>query len=164
MAENNQVPQAGKEKTAADEKIQLTCFMIDELLCGLDIKWVQEINRDLGLTRVPLSPDYVVGIMNLRGRIVTVINLGKKLGLSPCKMGGKSRVIIVDRDDEYIGLLVDGIKDVVTISVAEITPPPANIDIEKGTFFSGACKLGDALISILDVEAVLAAEKKGENG
>ena len=164
MAGNNQVPQAGMEKSVAGDTIQLACFIIDELLCGIDIKWVQEINRKLALTQVPLSPDYVVGIMNLRGRIVTVINLGKKLGLAPCSMGGKSRVIIVDRDDEYIGLLVDGIKDVVTISATQITPPPANIDLKKGTFFSGACKLEDALISILDVEAVLTAEKKGENG
>ena len=164
MAGNNQVPQAGMEKSVAGDTIQLACFIIDELLCGIDIKWVQEINRKLALTQVPLSPDYVVGIMNLRGRIVTVINLGKKLGLAPCSMGGKSRVIIVDRDDEYIGLLVDGIKDVVTISATQITPPPANIDLKKGTFFSGACKLEDALISILDVEEVLTGEKKGENG
>jgi purine-binding chemotaxis protein CheW len=164
MAGNNQVPQAGMGKSVAGDTIQLACFIIDELLCGIDIKWVQEINRNLELTQVPLAPDYVVGIMNLRGRIVTVINLGKKLGLAPCSMGGKSRVIIVDRDDEYIGLLVDGIKDVVTISASEITPPPANIDVDKGIFFSGACKLDDALISILDVGAVLAEEKKGENG
>ncbi|MEA3240016.1 MAG: chemotaxis protein CheW [Pseudomonadota bacterium] len=163
MSGNNQTLQTGVEKAAAEDTIQLSCFVIDELLCGIDIKWVQEINRNLELTQVPLSPDYVLGIMNLRGRIVTVINLGKKLGLTPCKMGGKSRVIIVDRDDEYIGLLVDGIKDVVTIAVSQITPPPANIDLKKGTFFSGACKLEGALISIMDVEAVLAAER-GENG
>ncbi|MEA2108962.1 MAG: chemotaxis protein CheW [Pseudomonadota bacterium] len=167
MSGNNQTPQTVEVKAAAaaaEDTIQLACFVIDELLCGVDINWVQEINQNLAVTQVPLSPDYVLGIMNLRGRIVTVINLGKKVGLAPCKIGDKSRVIIVDRDDEYIGLLVDGIKDVVTISVSEITHPPANIDIDKGTFFSGACKLGDALISILDVEAVLAEEKKGEKG
>ena len=82
MAENNQTLQTGEEKVAAEDTIQLACFVIDELLCGIDIKWVQEINRNLELTQVPLSPDYVVGIMNLRGRIVTVINLGKKLGLA----------------------------------------------------------------------------------
>ncbi len=163
MAGNNQTSQAEAGKPAADDAMQLACFIIDELLYGIDIKWVQEINRNLDLTQVPLSPDYVVGIMNLRGRIVTVINLGKKLGLTPCSMGGKSRVIIVNYDDEYIGLLVDGIKDVVTIVASQITPPPANIDIQKGTFFSGACKLQDSLISILDVGAVL-TEKKGENG
>ena len=164
MVEKNQPLQTGAEKSAADETIQLACFVIDELLCGIDIKWVQEINRNLKLTQVPLAPDYVLGIMNLRGRIVTVINLGKKLGLAPCAMGGKSRVIIVDRDDEYIGLLVDGIKDVISIAGSQITPPPANIDVQKGAFFSGACKLENALISILDVDAVLAEEKKGENG
>ena len=164
MVEKNQLLQTGAEKSAADETIQLACFVVDELLCGIDIKWVQEINRNLKLTQVPLAPDYVLGIMNLRGRIVTVINLGKKLGLVPCAMGGKSRGVIVDRDDEYIGLLVDGIKDVISIAGSQITPPPANIDVQKGTFFSGACKLENALISILDVDAVLAEEKKGENG
>jgi purine-binding chemotaxis protein CheW len=164
MAGNNQISQAEVRKPEADDAMQLACFMIDELLYGIDIKWVQEINRNLDVTQVPLSPDYVLGIMNLRGRIVTVINLGKKMGFAPCKMGGKSRVIIVDHHDEYIGLLVDGIKDVVIINASQITPPPANIDVNKGTFCSGACKLQDALISILDVEAVLAEEKKRENG
>ncbi len=164
MSVNNQVSETGLEKAETGNMTQLACFVIDDLLCGIDIKWVQEINRNLELTQVPLAPDYVVGIMNLRGRIVTVINLGKKLGLSPCTMGSKSRVIIVDREDEYIGLLVDGIKDVVTIDASRITPPPANIAIDKGTFFSGAYKSQDSLISILDVEMVLVEESKGENG
>ncbi len=164
MAGNNQMQQDGMGSPAVDDVAQLACFVIGDLLCGIDIKWVQEINRNLELTQIPLAPDYVVGIMNLRGRIVTVINLGKKLGLPPCQMGAKSRVIIVDRNDEYIGLLVDGIKDVVNIDVSQITPPPANIDVDKGTFFSGASKLQDSLVSILDVEMVLAEESKGENG
>ena len=164
MAGNNQELQAGIGSPAVDDARQLACFVIGDLLCGIDIKWVQEINRNLKLTQVPLAPDYVVGIMNLRGRIVTVINLGKKLGLPPCHMGTKGRVIIVDRNDEYIGLLVHGIKDVVNIDVSQITPPPANIAVDKGTFFSGACKVQDSLVSILDVKMVLAEENKGENG
>lgn len=138
--------------------LQLACFKIDELLCGVDISCVQEINRKLEATQVPLAADYVIGIMNLRGRIVTVINLGKKLGLRPCRMGGKSRVIIINRDEEYVGLLVDSIRDVMTVKATEIVAPPANIDGTNGRFFAGACRLQNELISVLDVESVLADE------
>ncbi|MBW1644760.1 MAG: chemotaxis protein CheW [Deltaproteobacteria bacterium] len=151
-------PHAGEASEFGDDSLQLCCFFLGDLLCGIDICWVQEINRNLSLTQVPLAPEYVMGIMNLRGRIVTVINLGRKLGLTPGTLGGRSRVIIVNHREEYIGLLVDRIDDVLTIDSRDIAPPPANMEDRKGKYFTGACKKGHELISILDVEAVLVEE------
>jgi purine-binding chemotaxis protein CheW len=150
----------GRQSGGGDavETLQLACFLIDELLCGVDISRVQEINRRLVATQVPLAADYVIGIMNLRGRIVTVINLGKKLGLAPCRMGAKSRVVIINQNEEYVGLLVDRIRDVVTVKATDIAPPPANIGGTSGRFFAGACRVQNELISVLDVESVLADE------
>ena len=137
---------------------QIACFLVDDLLLGVDINLVQEINQNLAITQVPLSRDYIVGIMNLRGRIVTVINLGKKLGLSSCQLDAERRVIIVNLEDEYIGLLVEQIKEVVTLANQDIVPPPSNIEGNKAHYFTGAYRHRDELISILDVKAILAEE------
>lgn len=146
---------------SGDDTFQIACFSVDDLLCGVDINWVQEISQNLAVTRVPLVPlvpDYVIGIMNLRGRIVSVINLGKKLGLSPCQLGIQSRVIIVNWEDEYIGLLVERIKEVVTLAKQDIAPPPSNLEGNKARYFTGAYRHRDELISILDVKAVLTGD------
>ena len=150
-------PQENKNEVD-DEILQLCCFFLGDLLCGINIQWVQEINRNLTLTRVPRSQNYVTGIMNLRGRIVTVINLGRKLELATSEIGNQSRVIIINHLGEYIGLLVDKIDDVVTVNNQDIAPPPANIENQKGKYFTGAYQKQNELISILDVEAVLAEE------
>ena len=115
------------EKTTQDDLLQLSLFYLDDTLCGININQVQEINEDLTITKVPLSPDYVMGIMNLRGQIITVINLAMKIGLSPSTITPVSRVVIVSSNGEYIGLLVDKIADVITIPKNKIAESPANI-------------------------------------
>jgi len=123
---------------------------------GINILKVQEINKNPTITTVPRSREFIVGVMNLRGRIVTVIDLAKKLGLSFTVPGRENRMIIVNSQDEYIGLLVDRIGDVVPVATEKAEPPPVNIDGILGSFTEGVLKTGAGLIGILDVEAVLA--------
>jgi purine-binding chemotaxis protein CheW len=134
---------------------ELSTFYIGDALCGMDILKIQEINKSLEMTSVPQAPEYVRGILNLRGQIVTVIDLGKKLGLSSTKMGHETRNIIVDSNSEYIGLLVDKIGDVERTEWNEIEPPPANIGGVKGKYFEGVFKTEGVLVGILNVEEVL---------
>jgi purine-binding chemotaxis protein CheW len=94
--------------------VELATFYVGTSLCGMDILKVQEINKLVEMTVVPQAPDYVMGILNLRGQIVTIIDLGKKLGLSSTEMSPDTRNIIVNSKGEYIGLLVERISDVVT--------------------------------------------------
>jgi len=89
-----------------NDGVELATFYVGDALCGMDILRVQEINKQLEITTVPRAPDFVRGIMNLRGQIVTIIDLGKKLGLGETGVNGKTRNIIVNSGDEYIGLLV----------------------------------------------------------
>lgn len=138
--------------------MELAAFHVGKALCGLDILKIQEINKLMEMTSVPQAPDYVRGILNLRGQIVTAIDLGKKLGLSSTKETSESRNIIVSSQGEYIGLLVDSIDDVVRISRNMITPPPANIKDVQGKFFAGVCKMEKSLIGILNIEKVLMDE------
>lgn len=138
--------------------VQMSCFYVGSALCGIDINIIQEMNKQMEMTRVPQAPPYVLGIMNLRGRIVTIIDLGRKLGLSPSKVTETSRIIIVNSRDENIGLLVDKITDVVTAKWEDVEPTPANIKGVKGKYFQGVYKSAKDLIAILNVEDVLIDE------
>jgi len=93
--------------------------------------------------------------MNLRGKIITIIDLGKKLGLSPAALSKDNRNIIVDSKDEQIGLLVDRINDVLIADSSKIETAPANLGGVQGVYFSGVLKTDTALIGILNIEEVL---------
>ena len=139
--------------------MELATFYVGEALCGMDILKVQEINKLMEMTKVPQAPHYVMGILNLRGQIVTIIDLCKKLGLPSTDVNDESRNIIVSSKGEHIGLLTERISDVVGIDWEKVEPPPANIGGVQGRFFKGVLKTEDRLIGILDVEEVLKDEQ-----
>jgi purine-binding chemotaxis protein CheW len=141
-----------------DGSVELATFYVGEALCGMDILKIQEINKLMEMTSVPQAPDHVMGILNLRGQIVTVIDLGKRLGLATLEIDEVSRNIIVNSRGEHIGLLVSKIGDVVEASWEKVEPPPANIGGVQGAFFQGVFKTENRLIGILDVEKVLQEE------
>jgi purine-binding chemotaxis protein CheW len=141
-----------------NDTVELASFFVGEALCGMDILKVQEINKLIEMTRVPQAPEYVLGILNLRGEIVTIIDLGKKLGLKSTELNHKTRNIIVNSNSEHIGLMVEQISDVVQAEWEKVEPPPANIGNVQGKYFTGVFKTEDRLIGILDVEKVLKEE------
>ncbi|MBW1899083.1 MAG: chemotaxis protein CheW [Deltaproteobacteria bacterium] len=139
-----------------DSKVlELATFFIGDALCGIDILNIQEINRHMEATWVPQAPDYVIGILNLRGRIVSIIDLGKKLGLSPIKKSKNSRNIIIQSQDEQLGFMVDRISDVLLAEIDKIEPAPANIGGLQGRYFKGVFKTKNSLIGILDIDEAL---------
>ena len=138
--------------------VELASFFVGEALCGMDILKVQEVNKLIEMTRVPQAPEYVLGILNLRGEIVTIIDLGKKLGLKSTELNHKTRNMIVNSNGEHIGLMVEQISDVIQAEWEKIEPPPANIGEVQGKYFTGVFKTEDRLIGILDVEKVLEEE------
>ena len=142
-------------KDSSSKHIEFATFYVGGALCGIDILNIQEINKNFEITKVPQASDYVEGILNLRGRIVTIIDLGKKLGLKPSTKEKDNRNIIVNSDDEHIGLLVDSISDVVQAPKRDIEPAPSNIGGVKGKFFQGVLKTEAQLIGILDIDEVL---------
>ncbi|BCO09004.1 chemotaxis protein CheW [Desulfolithobacter dissulfuricans] len=144
--------------------LELATFYVGDALCGMDILKVQEINKLMEMTRVPQAPSYVTGILNLRGQIVTIIDLGKKLGLDETSLGDDPRNIIVNAPGEHIGLLVRQISDVVMANPDKIEPAPANMSGIQGNFFTGVYKTDNKLIGILDVEEVLKMENESRTG
>lgn len=139
----------------AAEELELATFLIGTSLIGIDIKQVQEINRNLQLTRVPQAAAEVRGVVNLRGDVVTVLDLRVIFGLAPIAIDRNSRNIIVADAEERIGLLVDGIADVVHVTADQIDAPPANLCHVSGRFFRGVHQLENDLLLILDTQRVL---------
>ena len=141
---------------AQDKNIQISTFYLGDTLCGIDIELVQEINGDLSFTPVPLADDYVLGIMNLRGQIVTVIDQSRKIGFPPVKITKESRVIIVRSAGEHIGVVVDRVKEVVTVPRSMVSKPPSNIKGTQGKFFSGVIQTDKHdLLALLNIDEIL---------
>ncbi len=135
---------------------QFITFKIDDNLMGIEIVNVQEINSVLDITPVQQAPDYVLGLINLRGSTVTVFDLGIRLGLNQRKITNESKNIILKK--ETVGLLVDQIGDVVEARQNEIQPPPANIKGIKDKFVAGIIRLQDDLLILLSAEKILQYE------
>jgi len=133
----------------------LAVFRVGGYMCGLLISSIQEINKNLLLTPVHEAPDYVRGIINLRGNIVTVIDLRRKLGLESVPLQASTRNVIVKLDREMVGLLVDSVDDIVEVEKGNIRPTPAHLAKELGNAFEGVIPLGDELVAILELNYLL---------
>ncbi len=134
---------------------QYTTFFVGDLLLGLSISRVREINRHLDVTVVPHAPDFVLGVINLRGDVVTVLDLASIIGLPRREVTRNSRNVVIHWEDQLVGLAVDRIADIVAISPEEITPPPANIGAADGRFFRGVHTTDDEIIVLLALDEFL---------
>lgn len=137
---------------------ELAVFRVGDMLCGIDISTVQEINKHLEMTTVYHAPRYVRGVLNLRGQIVTVIDLRNKFGLPSAEIHEEMRVVIVRSGGENIGFLVDGVDDVVIADPRELEPPPSNLGGISGDYFTSIYKTEDGLVALLDIEEILRKE------
>ena len=144
--------------TAIADGLEFATFYVGDLLIGTNILQVEEINRHLDLTPVPHAPVHVQGVINLRGEVVTVMDLRTILGLPRGEVTKDSRNVVVTSKGEQIGLLVDRIADVVRAATDHIDRPPANVNGVDGRFFRGVYKLDAELMVVLDIDAVLAVD------
>jgi purine-binding chemotaxis protein CheW len=135
------------------ENRQFVTFLIGEHLLGIDVRQVREINRVVETTPVPPAPDYVRGLINLRGQVVTVLDIGVRLGLSPLSITPDTHNVILKADN--LGLLVDAIGDVETVPLDEIEPPPANLGGLEDELIEAVVKLQGELLVILSASKVL---------
>lgn len=135
--------------------LELATFTVGEALCGMDILQIQEINKIMHRTPVPQAPDYVLGVLNLRGKIVTIIDLAKKLGLGDTASSDQARNIIVNCFDGSGGLLVSRIGDVIQVQSDTKEKAPANMRGIEGKYISGVFKTDTQLIGLLNINKVL---------
>jgi purine-binding chemotaxis protein CheW len=143
-------------RTAPSLERQLTTFRLGDLLLGIDIRCIREINRVIAITPVPDAPPQITGVVNLRGEVVTVVDLRTVLELPPAEITPRTRLMIVQSDEEAIGLLVDRVADVATVQDGDEEPLPANVGGIDSRYFTGVYRVGSDLLVVLDVAAALA--------
>ena len=131
---------------------QFCTFYLDKLLFGVALKGVQEVLRSLEMTKVPLAPAVVSGLINLRGQIVTAVDLRQQLALGPRPLGMPVMNVIVRSDDGAVSLLVDEIGDVVEVDESTFEPTPETLRGKARTMILGVYKLNDRLMHVLDTE------------
>ncbi len=130
---------------------QLATFWLDGDLYGVEVAHVQEVLKSQGLTRVPLAPVAVAGLINLRGQVVTAIELRERLGRPARPAGTEAVVIVVRLHGEAVSLLVDSIADVVDVDLRDFEAPPDTLDGSARELIRGAYKLDGHLLLALDV-------------
>ncbi|MFZ5952557.1 MAG: chemotaxis protein CheW [Candidatus Rifleibacteriota bacterium] len=130
-------------------------FIVDDRLYGLTTDLVREVVRIGEITPVHHAPDFIVGIMNLRGRIVTIIDLGKKIGLNQIEIGQHSRIFIAEWQQEQIGLLVDKVGEVVPFDEACLLPVPENLPAFQAVTLKGVFHSDKMLVGLLSLDAIL---------
>jgi purine-binding chemotaxis protein CheW len=130
---------------------QLATFWLDGDLYGVEVEHVQEVLRSQSITRVPLAPPAVAGLINLRGQVVTAIELRERLGRPARPADTEAVVIVVRLHGEAVSLLVDSIADVVDVDVRDFEAPPDTLDGAARELIRGAFKLDGHLLLALDV-------------
>jgi len=133
-------------------------FMVGGLCLGIEVSTMREVLRAQTLTRVPRAPREVRGLMNLRGQIVTAVDLAARLRLPRGERPAAAMNVIVQTQDGPVSLLVDEIGDVVEVGAPEAEPPPANLMPEVRELISQVYKLRDGLLLLLNVEKTVMAE------
>ena len=140
---------------------QLCTFHVDSLYLGVDVMEVQEVIRYQEMTAVPLAPEVVRGLINLRGQIVTALDLRRMLALAPLEGELPTNVVIRDGADEAVSLLVDQIGDVVDTDEADFEPVPPTLSGPARELVLGAYKLPHALLLVLDTQRVQSTQRSG---
>jgi len=139
----------------SEQILQLVTFTLEKEEYAVDILSVQEINRITEITKVPNAPDYVEGVINLRGKVIPVVNLRKKFGLNFRETDDSSRVIIMDIQGVTYGLAVDSVLEVLRIPANIVEPPPPMASSMSSMFIKGIAKLENRLIILIDIDKFL---------
>lgn len=141
--------------TAPDRRLQFCSFYLNSDLFGIDVLRVQEVMRQTAATPVALAPQVVTGLMNLRGSIVSCIDLRLRFGMPPAPSGTESVQVITHTDDGLVSFLVDRIGDVLEPTHAAFEPPPGSMRPEKRMLIDGIYKLDGCLLTIINVNEVV---------
>ena len=148
------------EKEFSSKEMQLVIFKIGKEEFGVPISEVREIVRLIPITPVPRAPDFVEGVVNLRGQILAIIDLAKRLNLAPSPRSDKSRIIVVEFEGNIIGMIVDEVMEVLRLSSDNIDKAPELITTEiHEEYLKGVGKFGERLLILIDLARVFSPEE-----
>ena len=146
----------------ADPILQWVTYQLEDEVYGINVMQVQEVLRITEIAPVPGAPSYVLGIINLRGSVVTVIDTRSRFGLMPKETDDLSRIIIVEVNGNVIGMLVDSVAEVVYLHQSEIDTAPSVSSDDSSRFIQGVCSREDYLLIIVDVDKFLSEEETAD--
>jgi len=145
---------ADQDKERLDELIQLVTFHLGREEFGIDILKVQEINRMGEITKVPQTPHYCEGVINLRGKVIPVIDLRKKFEMDVEEWTKNTRIVVCDVDSNVIGMIVDAVEEVLRIPSSTIEPAPKIVTTVNSDYIKGVAKLEERLLIFLDISRI----------
>jgi purine-binding chemotaxis protein CheW len=141
---------------------QYLTFNLNEELYGVPIEAIREINRVGEITPVPRTPSYIKGVMNLRGRIVPVVNLRTKFSLPEQAFTRDTCIVVIESDFNQIGMIVDAVKEVIDLKTSDIEPPPQLGQATKDRFITGLGKVENRVVILVDIVSALSYEDHQE--
>ncbi len=142
-----------------DSILQYVTFLLQDEIYGINVMQVQEVLRYSEIAPVPGAPTYVLGIINLRGNVVTVIDTRQRFGLMPADVTDSSRVVILEVNKQVIGILVDAVSEVVYLNRSEIDKAP-NVGTEESTqFIQGVCHKDNRLLILVELDKMMTEDE-----
>jgi len=153
------VDQQGSQVGAQEEEKQYLTFLLGDEYYGVDILKVQEIKGYMDVTRIPNTPPYIKGVLNLRGTIVPIVNLRMKFGMEQIDHTAITVIIVVVVQGRVMGIIVDTVSDVLTIGAKDMKPAPAFGTKVDTSFIDGIGTTNDHLVTFLDIDRVLSEEE-----
>jgi purine-binding chemotaxis protein CheW len=153
---------SAKSKTSDDPILQWVTFKLAGETYGINVMQVQEVLRYSEIAPVPGAPAYVLGIINLRGNVVTVIDTRHRFGLSSGELTDNTRIVIIEADNHVVGILVDSVAEVVYLRQSEMETAPNVGNDESAKFIQGVCHKNDELLILVELDKLLTNEEWAE--
>jgi len=145
-----------------DPVLQWVTFRLDNESYGINVMQVQEVLRYSEIAPVPGAPSYVLGIINLRGNVVTVIDTRLRFGLSQTETSDQTRIVIIETENQVVGIMVDAVAEVVYLRQSEVETTPNVGNEETAKFIQGVCHKNDELLILVDLEKMMSDEEWAE--
>lgn len=151
-----------KDNVGEDPILQWVTFKLAGETYGVNVMQVQEVLRYTEIAPVPGAPEYVIGIVNLRGNVVTVIDARYRFGLSPGEITDNTRIVILEAENHVVGILVDSVAEVVYLRLSEIETAPNVGNEESARFIQGVCHKNDELLILIELDKLLTDDEWAE--
>jgi len=162
-AKQQDVTPAGRSQTEQDSHtLQVVSFRLGEEEYGVDIMTVQEIILLGCITQVPEVPDHVLGVINLRGNVIPILNLRRRFGMPDQEPEDETRIVVMNLNGRTVGVVVDGVSEVLRLSLDDISPPPQSLSGVGKEYIDGLAHNGDRLLILLNMARLLGGGELGE--
>lgn len=149
-------------QSSDDPVLQWVTFHLDDETYGINVMQVQEVLRHSEIAPVPGAPSYVLGIINLRGNVVTVIDTRQRFGLPSAEVTDNTRIVIIEADNQVVGVLVDSVAEVVYLRESEIETAPNVGNDEAAKFIQGVCNKNGELLILIELEKMMSEHEWAE--